>query len=154
MLSTIRTHCSDFSRFVSCSTMHATEYRADVGGSKAIELPQRIWGRNPSFCYSNDVASGPAIPGSEEGKNLVLQHEFLEKLRHQKTVGKICWYCCMMNSSHSCKKVLPLSPDKSTPCTGKRHPKIGYPVKSDCNREKNHILKKVLLIRSLVATLP
>ena len=60
----------------------------------------------------------------------------------------------MMNLSHACKKVLPLSPDKSTPCMEKRHPKIGYPVKSNCNRKKHHILKQVLLIRSLVATLP
>ena len=68
--------------------MHAPEYRVDVGGSKAIELPQRIRGRSPSFCYSNDVASGQAIPRSEEGKNLVLHHESLEKLRHQKKLLK------------------------------------------------------------------
>ena len=68
--------------------MHAPEYRVDVGGSKAIELPQRVRGRSPSFCYSNDVASGQAIPRSEEGKNLVLHHESLEKMR-QKTVEKL-----------------------------------------------------------------
>ena len=60
----------------------------------------------------------------------------------------------MMNFSHAWKKMLPLSPNKSTPCTEKRHPKIGYQVESNCNREKNHILKQVMLIRSLVATLP